>query len=323
MMTLICSGNLFSNWQHIVEINALTNPEYTTVSQQLSVLSEEMCRAQFPDTDELNWRPFSPSEGFTTQASELFSSIEDEALFTWSDINCALNLDFWQSTIENASFLLFYSSPEYELASYINSRSFNEAHVEEIMQAWLVRTKVMLAFFMNNRSQCLLVNLQSADSERHLFVQLLNERFRLQIDRNASAAKNRSGNLALVEYLAASLLRDNELVSELYDEVRSAATVIGEQDASLENTQSRSRSLIGAFLNETTSYEQLTKSYRQLSESHKELENDLSLKQLQINQLKEELEYYFKSRQEQRDIFTNYLASDSLLNVARQARMSR
>ena len=191
------------------------------------------------------------------------------------------------------------------------------------MQAWLVRTKVMLAFFMNNRSQCLLVNLQSADSERHLFVQLLNERFRLQIDRNASAAKNRSGNLALVEYLAASLLRDNELVSELYDEVRSAATVIGEQDASLENTQSRSRSLIGAFLNETTSYEQLTKSYRQLSESHKELENDLSLKQLQINQLKEELEYYFKSRQEQRDIFTNYLASDSLLNVARQARMSR
>ena len=184
------------------------------------------------------------------------------------------------------------------------------------MRAWLIRSRAMLAFFMNNRSRCLLVNVQSAESEQQLFTSVLSEHFKLKLDNNHSTVSETSKALALEEYLASSLLLGDETVAELYDEIRSAATIICEQDKAMPDIKSRSNSLIDKFLQEAASY-------RELAQSHKQLEEDLNLTQLQFSQVTEELEYYFNTNKEQEKIFTDYLRTDPLLNTARQVRKSQ
>ena len=148
------------------------------------------------------------------------------------------------------------------------------------------------------------------------FARTVNEHFNLAFTDMADIESGQSLNSILVEYLATSLLVTNEHVSELFDEVRSAATIICEQDKRISAIQSRAKSMINPFLEETASI-------KRVNTNTKKLEDDLYLKQIQISQLMEELEYYFKSSRDQGDKFTSYLSSDSLLNIARQARQSR
>ena len=313
MTILICTGTLFSNWHEIAKLTAVNDPKHNVVCENLSVFSKKICQKQFPDSDELSWRPFSPSDEQIDSTEEMFLSAKDEDFFSWADSNCSLFLNFWQSTFNNPRFILFYSSPEHELGSYLSENPFDESNIERIMQAWLVRTRAMLAFFMANRNQCLLVNVKSANSERRLFARAANEHLNLTIP---VPAKKQSENMVLLEYLATSLLQGNELVSELYDEVRSAATVICERDKSIIDIQSRSRSLINAFLKEAASH-------TQLMQTSKDLGEDLYLQKIQVSQLMEELEFHYKSNQEESDIFASYIGSDPLLNIARQVRKSK
>jgi hypothetical protein len=316
MTILICSGTLYSGWQQTAALSNVTGPQPSPVSTKLTALSEKICRQQFPETDELDWKPFSPSEEDTNAGSALLSLLKNEPFFAWADNHSSLYLDYWNSTIEDAGFLLFYSSPEFELSRYIIRDAYNTAQAENVMRAWLIRSRAMLAFFMNNRSRCLLVNVQSAESEQQLFTSVLSEHFKLKLDNNHSTVSETSKALALEEYLASSLLLGDETVAELYDEIRSAATIICEQDKAMPDIKSRSNSLIDKFLQEAASY-------RELAQSHKQLEEDLNLTQLQFSQVTEELEYYFNTNKEQEKIFTDYLRTDPLLNTARQVRKSQ
>lgn len=316
MTTLICSGTLFSNWQQIAGLNNVTDPKHAPVFARLSALSENICRKQFSGTDKLDWKPFSPNEEDTNAAGALLSLVKNEPLFAWADTSSSLYLDYWNSAIDNAGFLLFYSSPEIELSRYINKYAYNAAQAEKVMQAWLIRSRAMLAFFMGNRSRCLLVNVQSAESEQQLFTRVLSDHFKLQLENKHSTFKEDSKDLALVEYLATGLLLGDETVAELYDDIRSAATMICEQDKAMPDIKSRSSSLIDKSLQEAASY-------RQLAQTHKQLEEDLVLTQMQFSQVTEELEYYFNTSREQAKIFTDYLRTDPLLNIARQARKSQ
>lgn len=319
MTTLICSGTLFSDWQQTLEQLMLAGSKCLPVYQKLSALSADICRQHFPETNELLWQPFSPDEKYLDTANRLLSSIANEPVFAWADTNSSLFLNLWRAAGDDAKVILFYSSPEHELANYINKHSFDVKVIENVITAWANRAQAMLTFFLNHRSDSLLINVQSAGSEGRLFVRMLNEKFDLNLECDSLVPDGQYENSALVEFLATTLLLNNETVSEIYDEVRSATTVICEQDKSMTDIPDREKSLIAAFLDEV-------KSLKQLTQSHRELEDELSLNQLQIHQLQEELEYYFILSQERESItktFASYLATDALLKVARQARVMR
>jgi hypothetical protein len=316
MKTLICTGTLFSDWQHTVDKCVLMNSKHISVYDELSTLSTEICQQHFFTDDELTWRSFSPDETYAKKANQLFLSVQNTAVFSWADANSSLFLDFLQTAAADAKFVLFYSTPEYELTNYLAKHSFDVNDVKKVIGAWAERSRSILTFFLNHRDNSLLLNSQSVRSEIGLFIKTMNEKFGLNFDAGAASTGEQSEKSVLMEYLATSLLLDNEDVSEIFDEVRSSASIICEQDKNFENIHDRNLSLIASFLDEIFSFEQLTT-------THGELKEELFLKQIQINQVTEELEYYYKKNKEQNNIFADYLSADPLLKVIRQVRQTR
>jgi len=351
MTTLICSGTLFSDWQNVTKALVPADSSRLSVHTEITILAKEICQQQFPGMDELDWTTFSPDKKHTDQANQLLSSIENEPLYIWDNGNSSLYLDFWKSTAEGAKFVLFYSRPELELSNYIENHPFEMSRVEKTIDAWVIRTRAMLTFFMNNRDRCLLVSVQTAGSENESFIQALNKQFGLDLEAEPLTTPLLNNNSVLIEYLATTLLLKNRYVSELYDEVRSAATVISNQDKTISGIEDRGKSLINEFLNETATYKQLNKTqpiledelslskhqinqmqeelenyFKQMNEVQPELEDELSLSKLQINQMQEELEYYFRKSIEQEKItntMADYLSNDPLLKLARHARQTQ
>jgi hypothetical protein len=266
----------------------------------------------------LNWQTFTPDVDYNDRAGQLLSNLENEPLFTWENSNSSLYLNFWRKAAKNAKFLLFYSSPEFELSSYISTHPFDTSSIEMAMNAWLIRTQAMLAFFMHNRDRSLLLDVQSADSANESFIQILNQQFDLNLEFKPLAAAVLNDSSVLLEYLATTLLLKNQQVSEFYDEVRSAATQISDRDKSISNIETRNTALVNAFLTEVTTY-------NQLRDTRSVLEDELASNRLQINQMAEELEYYFKNSIEKEKIANtvmDYLSNDPLLKIARQARQT-
>jgi hypothetical protein len=316
MTTLICSGTLFSRWREILNKHLPTDSFQLSVHAEMSTLAKEICQQQFPESDKLDWKPFTPDNKYANKVNQLISNIENEPLFAWEDANSSLYLNFWKATIKDAKFALFYSSPELELSNYINNHPFDRSRVEKVINAWVIRTRSMLTFFMKNRDRCLLMNIQSADSANEIFIKTLNKLLDLNLPPKSSSTPLLNQSSPLIEFLASTVLLKNQHVSELYDEVRSAATLISEQDRSISSIEGRNQSLINAFLADVTNF-------KQLIDNHAELEDELSLNQLQISQMAEELEHYFnKSIEQERmnNTMADYLSSDPLLKIARQAR---
>ena len=316
MTTLICSGTLFSNWQHtLTECVSINSPE-PKAHTDISVLAKEICQQQFPESNELKWSPFTPDDKYIKTVGQVLTTVKDEPIFTWADCNSSLYLNFWNVAVEEAKFVLFYSSPEFELSNYIRNHSFSFSKLKSIINAWIVRTQAMLTFFMNNRDKCLLVSFQSTTSSSDSFIQVLNKKFDLELQPNYSAKTLGNTESALIEYLSTSLLSNNQQISELYDEVRSAATVISDQDKSISVIKEENSSLINAFLTEASNY-------KQLKETQPELEDELSLIHLQISQMQMDLEYHQEkcfSLEENSTTMADYLSTNPLLKVARQAR---
>ena len=317
MTTFICSGTLFSDWHHIVEKHLSADEKYHPVSKELSSFSKEICKPQFPEIDERAWKPFSPDENYQDKANRLLSTVEDSPVFTWADSNCSLLLDFWQAANDYAKFILFYSSPEYELSNYIDLHLFDESEIGQVITAWIIRTRAMLTFFMNNRNRCLLVNVQSVKKYPDQFIKEINKSFHLAIDGKRDEDRKAATEPILQRYLATTLLLDNDSVSELFDEVLSAATMIKETDLEFKDIHARAQSLIPGFLNAVNQHDQLTKNLKEVTE-------ELTATSLQLHQTQEELEFHYLRERDTSALnekYLEFLNQDPFLRLARKARM--
>jgi len=312
MTTLICTGSLFSNWRNILENQVPTDSSGLWAYAEISTLANEICEQQFADANVLNWKPFTADNTYIDKATQLFSSIESEPLFIWYNPGSCLYLNFWKCLNKDIKFVLSYSSPELELSNYIDTHPSEAFQFETVMDAWLIRTRALLTFYMNNRDRCVLLNVSNTESSNKSFIEVLNKEFGLELVPDALFKPPANEHSVLVEFLATTLLLNNHQTSELYDEVRSAATRMGDQDESIASIQDRSRSLVNAFLTEVASY--------------KKLREELYLNKLQIDQMQDNLEYYFNKSNERQaiaDVVADYLGNDPLLRIARQVRQAK
>ena len=316
MTTLFCTGNLFSNWKQLLSNSNSAAPSNIALHDKLTEFSTDVCQRQFPGADEVTWKPFTPEETHLNSARDLLSSIQTESTFVFCDTNSSLYLDLWKKADESAKFLLFYSSPESELAAYFNAHPYDAPRAEQVIEAWINRTMAMLKFFMNNREASLLVNLQSAIGMRDSLGQNLKRLFGIDLEAICSTNPRLTEDSVLLTYLATGLLAHDARVAELYDETRSAATTLCEQDKSLQDIQSRSENLVPLFLKEA-------KNLMESKQRKNEMEIELSEKQHQIFRAQEELDDYYVNTQRQTGVLTNYLSSDPLLRIARQLRLNQ
>ena len=316
MTSIICTGTLYSDWQNILPRHLPANSSQNDVSAEISALSRKICKRQYPDSDELDWKAFIPDDEFKDQAKQLLSNVESESLFAWQDNNSSLFLDFWNTAAESARFLLIYSSPEFELSQYISSHTFDPEFSEKVIAAWLIRTRAMLSFFMNNRDRCLLVGVETVNAEDGALSHLVDKQFALNLAFNPRRTSQPGGPSALIEFLATTLLLNESSVAELYDEVRSAASLIREQDKSIAGIGERNKSLINAFIDEVTAYQNL-------DDKQEEYDDELSRNLLQLHQTQKELEFYYLKASDAEILVDQYRFFLSKSKVNKLARLLR
>jgi hypothetical protein len=318
MTTLICTGTMFSGWQSVTNAFESVESKQNPLKNELSALNAKICGQRFTDIEELNWGPFTPEEEHLNFASELISKTNETPIFVWADNNSSLLLDFWNAAAKDAKFLLFYSSPEYELSSYFKTNPFNAKEIERIIECWVTRLRAMLTFFMNNREHCLLVNVQTVKSEYGLFTQTIKEKFDLDSEHEPSVADMQPENFNLMEYVTATLMFENDTAAEIFDEVRSAATVIAGNDSNTRDIQARVEKLTPDFLNKVA---QLT----QFGNDFKKISDELTMTNLQLHQTQEELEFFYLSERDTATLneqYVDFLNNDPLIRLARLARVS-
>jgi hypothetical protein len=288
MALVICSGGLHSGWAALLQASLPEQGAPQNLEDGLSTLSTAICRQRFPGVATWNWKPFMPGDEWRSAALRTTSSTAPGFTHAWIDANACLMLDFWCSVDPQANFLLFYSSPEFELSCFLRSNPRDLSAVEAVISAWITRTRAMFNFFMHHRGRCLLLNVESW---RHLdaaWADKLAADFGLKVDRTAVTGALRDERSLVLEYVAGTLLLDKFEVSNLYNHVRSAATVICNRDKVIEDIKARSMSLIPAVLDEL----------ERNADEHRELD-------------------------EAADTFASYLTGDPLLRLARHNRAAQ
>ena len=317
MTILICSGPLFADWKkcHLshVLMDSLNHPK----SAELSALNRKICEHQWPEKEELAWAPFSPDQTYLSEAKQLLDSDKDSS-FVWIDNDSCLLLDFWNNASGNTKFALFYSSPEFELANYIKDYSYDATETQGFIENWIRRNRAMLSFFMRNRETCLLFDLETANKAPINLVKIINNAFNTELLDVNRKNKQRIEDVDLYEYLAATILNKNDMVSELFDEIRSAATVIGSEAPILLDIEARTEKLIPAFLEKINQYENTAIGSMQLPEV-------LANAQLQLYQAQKELEHFYLKERDTAIFFEQFVENiyqKQFLNIARVARLS-
>ncbi|RLA50103.1 MAG: hypothetical protein DRR42_14065 [Gammaproteobacteria bacterium] len=317
MSILICTGSLFSEWQKNLENLTLGNLEHHQTYSRLSALSEDICQQNSAGTDKLEWKVFTPQDKYADKATQLFSTAQNEPIFVWADTNSGLFLNFWYATAENAKFVLFYSSPEHELGSYLKAHPYDTAIVKKVIQAWITRTRAMLTFFMRNRDHSVLIDVESASKNTIGVIEKINKTFDVELNKPKNTMRDHEEPI-FQKYLAASLLFRNDTVAEIFDEVRSAATVICDSDLTIEDIQKRTENLIPVFQKAVTKHDQLVIDYSNANE-------ELNMAILQLHKTQEELEFYYLKECEtaaQYKKLVESLQQTPLLKLARLARLN-
>jgi len=318
MTTFICTGSLFSGWESIHNNYLLADSSLHPVCVELSAFSAKIFQEQASGTDQLNWKPPCLDNHHSKEAKLLLSTVQCEPPLMWADTSSCLFLDFWQKVSEDVRFVLFYSSPEFELSKYIQKHSYDPSTVKSVVDAWIVRTRSMLTFFMKFRSTSLLIDVQSAMGNPGKLISTINDV--LDTELNEPARKNYfpQNDSVLYEYFAATLLADNDNVSDLFDEVRSTATILEKDVPELRDIRSRTELLIPDFLKKIDIQKQLETDLTLASDK-------LTMMGLQLHQTQKELEsYYLKERDTAvlNEKYLKFLNQDSLLKLARLARLS-
>ena len=261
-------------------------------------------------------------------ASDLLLANLESELWGWYEEQGVKALNFWADLEPNIHFLLVCTRPEDELSQKI-SQNDGLVDAEVFIKEWHQRHNSMLQFYLKHPQRCLLIDAQ--DALQHLNKQLLlaHDHWQLPLDQETAeqqleaptesgctqeeAQEQASGIVSLVAREA--LKKVSIDITDFYTELRAAQYPLN----GLEQSEATTRKLFDwlkadidlASLNQVlTEYRALqqqatlanklpmledqSQSTRQLL---KEAEENNRLQLMQLQQVKEELQYFFQKNQ--------------------------
>lgn len=286
--------------------------------EQLSEISTEIINQYWPRTSPLLRKPVRPEQTLRERVTAIEAVKDFGKNMIWSDTESSLYLDFWRESLFDAKFMLFYSSPERELANFFESTLFDIDVVNDVISAWIVRLQAMLAFYSNNNKECLLVNTTSVFKENNRFLACFNEFSKDSFTFVEDFAESVPKSGVLDEFLATAFLLNNDTVSEIYVELCSKTTVIAETDKIIVDIITRNSSLLKDSLEES-------RVSNNLLQANKTANQQLELTNIHLQKLQQELEFYYGEYQELtnlRDKMKLFMTENRLLRLVRLARVA-
>ena len=147
-------------------------------------------------------------------ASDIFISNLHTPTWGWADTRSAPLLAFWKNFDPQLRFVLVVCSPERLLAHAIES-STDTPNVEQILDQWRSYTEALLAFHQANPKRSIIVNVQDCIDQPAVFLQTLNKKWGLQLNKVHFPNIAAVGFSDLTKYLAAGLVSASPAHKEL------------------------------------------------------------------------------------------------------------
>ena len=294
-----------------------------------SVLISKMCKAHGLSNAQIS--QVEPGKFWHSLASDLFRVNMDQQSWGWADSDNIYFLNFWKNFDPQIRFVLVYSSPEVAVAQALLQETPCRETVLKILEEWAAYNRELVRFYQNHKNRCVLVNLEAISKNFYDFKTLLNGRVDQSsefIDTNNVSLDVVSSQATLIGNILVQdaneqlgLYQDLEAIADLpffsgkdldeialeswddYRDVRKQVNqlqgkLLGHDELSGQNKQLRLQSKkikserlgqkgldpqsgeVGVNIASETKVEELTR------------ENELLL--LQLHQVQEELELYFK-----------------------------
>lgn len=170
-------------------------------------------------------------------ATELVLSNIESGDWGWSDPNLVYLLDFWRDFDPFTKFVIVYSSPERTVNAIIESGVHDEAEIERCLMRWRRHNTEYLRFYKNNKSRCILVDIEEVEKNGLALIDLANEREmaeleteidipEVDIEEPSSLIKLVTSSFVCSDDAIQSLRSEIERISDLpsFDEGRSPGT---------------------------------------------------------------------------------------------------
>jgi hypothetical protein len=155
-------------------------------------------------------------------ASDIFISNLQSQAWGWADTRSRPLLSFWKNFDPQLRFVLVVCSPERLIAHSIES-SNDAPNVEKLLNQWQSYTEALLEFYKENSKRCIVVNIQDCIDQPAIFLQTLNKKWGLQLNKVHFPNISDLDFSDLTRYLAAEFVQasttHNGLTDKLYKSV--------------------------------------------------------------------------------------------------------
>ena len=155
-------------------------------------------------------------------ASDIFISNLQSQTWGWQDTRSRPLLSFWKNFDPQLRFVLVVCSPE-RLIAYAIESSNDVPNVEQLLKQWQSYTEALLAFYKENPKRSIVVNVQDCIAHPAVFLQTLNKKWGLQLNKVHFPNITELGFSDLTRYLAAGFVQasvsDRELTDKLYKSI--------------------------------------------------------------------------------------------------------
>ena len=184
-------------------------PAQRDTSMSISVWHQQVAALLAKDNHDTNGEPDSPvnlGRLWEQLASDIFISNLHSQTWGWADTRSGTLLPFWKNFDPQLRFVLVVCSPERLIAHAIES-SDDTPNVEQIIHQWQSYTEALLTFYKENPKRSIVVNAQGCIDQPANFLQTLNKKWGLQLNKVHFPNITDVVFSDLTRYLAAGLVR--------------------------------------------------------------------------------------------------------------------
>lgn len=175
------------------------------------------------------FQSLAPDDIATNSARMILQNLPPDSNHVWADSGSASLLDFWHAVNPDVRFLLGYTPPWVAIEYFFTEKGemFREKP-EQAIACWLGYNRALIKFYRLHRGSCLLVNYAEGYLQTDELVNLLNEKFHL--DLAADSTKAFAEPLAVKKSVYSYMLGMAAPESiELYLELESCADLCGRE----------------------------------------------------------------------------------------------
>lgn len=194
-------------------------PAQRDSSISISVWHQQVAALLAKDKNGANIEPDSPvnlGRLWEQLASDIFISNLNSQTWGWADTRSGSLLPFWKNFDPQLRFVLVVCSPERLIAHAIENSDHNP-NVDQILKQWQSYTEELLVFYKQNPKRSIVVNVQDCVDQPAIFLQTLNKKWDLKLNKVHFPNINDVGFSDLTKYLAAGLVHTSTTHQSLSD----------------------------------------------------------------------------------------------------------